>query len=189
MKNPHYGSIGFVFLILTIAVVVLMVLTLPGCYLDVITTIPTESVDVRPTIRVWQIRDIFESYQIRQEAIDTVGFSKEVYFIPTVEEVRVAQSDAWSIIAASPYDPRHRNCVDYAEALKPMITWALPSAPIGVIFYYDVCRIPDCDRLEIKGHALLLMVTREHELMFIEPRQRGNIYPFNTNAIIMEIRM
>lgn len=160
-----------------------------GCNLDVVTSIPTEAAEARPAIQASEIEDIFVNYHIRSDTIKATEFGRYVYYIATIEEVRDIQSGAWSLIAQSPYDAKHRNCVDFANALYPMLTWSLCSAPVAVVFYWGFCWFPECPTLKIDRHALIMMVTQDHELMFVEPRQRGNIYAFPDDIIIMEIRI
>ncbi len=185
MKHSHFEIVGWVFIIFSIVIAVAMALT--GCISDTITSVP--DVSHLPVITKRQLRNILIDYNIKEKLLNLNSFSRPEYSIPTLEDVKDLQIDAWHLIGSSPYDKRNRNCVDFAEALKPILTWQTPTAPIGIVFYYGFCRIPDCASTKIYGHALLIFVTQNRKVVFIEPRQAGNIYNFDYDVVIAEIRI
>ena len=173
---------------IVLSIITIVLMAMQGCLLERITTIP--EVGDKPEIGRDAIQAIFTEFDIDKEAIPTdLEMSKYQYSIATIDEVMEIQSDVWSVIAQSPFDARDRNCVAYANALYVALTWSLPSPPVAVIFYKETCGFPDCFPPGTTGHALIMMVTVEHNLMFIEPRRRWDIYPFDRDVTITEIRM
>lgn len=171
-----------------VGVAILIALIWTGC-VDVITTIP--DVSGLPVITKYEVIGIFADNGVKEKLLDATGFSRNEYSIPLLKRVREVQTMAWSLlIGKSAYSERDRNCVDFANALLSILTWHLPSAPIGIVFYLDfVCSVPGCVVGEIRGHALLVFVTQERELMFIEPRIAGRIYEFDRSVWVTELRM
>jgi len=182
MKLPGFGTATLILMALTITTVIAMILT--GCP-NVITTVP--DVSELPTIVKSEVKELLLDYGIWKSVVNSTVFSREIYSIPELETVREIQEAAWLAIGLSPYDERDRNCVDFARALDGIFAVSLPSAPIGVVLYLDfVCSVDRCD---VKGHALLVFITQDHEVMFIESRIEGRIYPLDRDVIITEIRM